>query len=281
MKINIPVEQTIKKRYSVRTYEKRKLSLEDKERLLAFVDNLANPFGEKVKIHLIEKTTVPNGEKLGTYGFIKGASSFLGVSVENTEFGLEAAGYEFENLILYATHIGLGTVWLAGTFSRDNFSAAMGIKENELFPAISPVGYPAEKLRLKETVMRKIIKADQRKPWSKLFFNNSFSTPLTKEEAGLYAVPLEMVRLAPSASNAQPWRIVKDRDVFHFYETHGFNTIGFEKLIKRIDLGIGISHFHQTVLEHGLNGRFEKLSQQDIEVPQNTRYTISWISEKD
>ena len=81
MKINIQVEQTIKKRYSVRTYEKRKLSLEDKERLLAFVDNLSNPCGEKVKIHLIEKTTVPNGEKLGTYGFIKGASSFLGVSV--------------------------------------------------------------------------------------------------------------------------------------------------------------------------------------------------------
>lgn len=281
MKINIPIEQTIKKRNSVRTYEERKLSIEDKEKLIAFADNLSNPFGEKVKFHLVEKTTEPNGEKLGTYGVIKGASSFIGASVANTEFGLEALGYEFENLILYATHLGLGTVWLAATFSRDSFSSAMGIKEDELFPAISPVGYPVGKKRLKESVMRKIMKSDQRKPWDTLFFKNNFSTPLTEMEAGVYAVPLEMLRLAPSATNAQPWRLVKDGDIFHFYETHKPNTGEEEKLIKRVDLGIGIGHFHQTSLEHGLTGKFEKISQQHIKIPQNTKYIVSWVHGKE
>ncbi len=280
MKINIPVEQTIKERRSVRTYEERMLSVEDKEKLRAFANNLTNPFGEKVNFHFIEKNTESNGEKLGTYGVIKGASYYIGVSVANTEFGLEAVGYEFENLILYATHMGLGTVWLAATFSRDKFINAMGIKEDELFPAISPVGYPVEK-RLKESVMRKLMKSDQRKPWNMLFFKNNFSTPLTEKEAGVYAVPLEMLRLAPSATNAQPWRIVKDGDIVHFYETHNSNTKEDEKSIKRVDLGIGIGHFHQTALERGLSGKFEKRSQQNIELPQNTKYIVSWVPENE
>lgn len=280
MKIDIPVEQTIKKRNSVRTYEERKLSIEDKEKLMEFADNLSNPFGQTVTFHLIEKSTESSGEKLGTYGVIKGASSFIGASVANTEFGLEALGYEFENLILYATHMGLGTVWLAATFSRDRFSSAMGIKADELFPAISPVGYPVGKKRLKESVMRKLMKSDQRKPWNTLFFENNFSTPLTEKEAGVYAVPFEMLRLAPSATNAQPWRIVKDGEMIHFYETHNSNAKEDEKSIKRVDLGIGISHFHQTALEYGLTGTFEKQLQPDVELPQNTNYIVSWVPRK-
>lgn len=279
MKITIPVEETIKKRHSVRTYEEKKLSPEDKEKLMTYINSLTNPFGEKVNFHIIEKGLEPNGEKLGTYGVIKGANSFLGVSVANTEFGLEAVGYEFENLILYATHMGLGTVWLAATFSRDNFASAMGVKKNDLFPAISPIGYPATKKSLQESIMRKTMKSNQRKPWNVLFFNNNFSIPLTEEDAGSYAIPLEMLRLAPSATNAQPWRVLKEGNIYHFYEMHNPNTSEDEKLIKRVDLGIALSHFHQTTLERNLSGKFKKISQQSIEIPQNIYYIISWISE--
>lgn len=93
MKMNIPVEKTIKQRSSVRTYEEKQLSKADKEKLLAFADGLSNPFGPKVKFHLIEKNMESSGEKLGTYGVIKGASSYLGASVDNTAFGFEAIGY--------------------------------------------------------------------------------------------------------------------------------------------------------------------------------------------
>lgn len=93
-------------------------------------------------------------------------------------------------------------------------------------------------------------------------------------------MPLEMLRLAPSATNAQPWRIVKNGDIIHFYETHNSNTGEEEKLIKRVDLGIGIAHFHQTLLERGLSGKFEKLLQEGIEIPQNTKYIVSWVPGK-
>ena len=278
-KIPIPVVKTIEQRHSVRTFEDKKLLPEDKEKLMAFSETLSNPFGAKVKFHIAEKGLASDGEKLGTYGVIKGASTFLGVSADKTEFGPVAAGYEFENLLLYATAMGLGTVWLAATFSRDSFEDAMGIEKEELFPAISPVGYPAAKRSMHESIMRATMKSSTRKPWRELFFRNDFGTPLTEREAEAYTLPLEMVRLAPSATNAQPWRVLKIGNVYHFYETHKKDAAPGEAMIKRVDLGIALSHFHQTVLEQGLNGRFEKLPQDTIRIPENTYYGISWLAE--
>lgn len=277
MKINIPVVETIKKRKSIRTYEERQLSEDDRRKLMKYIDEVTNPFGVKVNIHVIEKGLNPKGEKLGTYGMIKGASTFLGITVENTEFCMEAVGYQIENLVLYATDMGLGTVWLAATFNRNGFASAMGLKDDTLFPALLPIGYPADKKSFQESTTRKMLQADKRKPWDKLFFKDNYHTPLTEKEAAEYALPLEMLRLAPSATNAQPWRVVKQGEIYHFYETHRGGTVE-EKMIKRVDVGIALSHFQQTALDKNLSGRFEKLSIENIEAPANTNYIISWIS---
>lgn len=280
MKLSIPVVETIQKRQSVRTYEERTLSVQDREALLECMKQLNNPFGVSVHTYIIDKKVSADGEKLGTYGVIKGAGTFLGVSIPNTELAPIAAGYEFENLILYATHLGLGTVWLAATFDRERFASAMNIPKEELFPAISPVGYPAAKRSLTETLMRSTMKSSSRKPWETLFYQQDFHTPLTKDMAGAYAVPLEMVRLAPSAKNAQPWRVRKEGDNYHFYVTYKQGLSKGEELIKRVDLGIALSHFHQTALEQGLTGNFEIMPQENGNLPENTYYIISWRPEE-
>jgi len=189
MKINIPIEETIRNRVSVRNYDSRKLSKNDKEKLVNEISQLTNPFGENVRIYLIEKDTVSNGEKLGTYGVIKGANTFLGVMADKSEFGLVAAGYQFENLVLIATNMGLATVWLAATFSRDQFEKAMDVREDELFPAISPIGYEAGKKSITESLMRKMMKSDKRKPWDEIFFQDSFGNPLSRKDANEYVSP--------------------------------------------------------------------------------------------
>ena len=94
--------------------------------------------------------------------------------------------------------------------------------------------------------------------------------------AGDYAIPLEMVRLAPSAKNAQPWRVRKDGNSYHFYVTYKPGLSEGEELTKRVDLGIALSHFHQTVMEHRLTGNFESMSQEDVKLPENVHYIISW-----
>lgn len=210
---------------------------------------------------------------------IKGARTFLGVSVPKRERALLAAGYTFENLILSATALGLGTVWLAATFSRSSFASAMGIGPEEWFPAISPVGYPARKQSIRESLMRATMKSAARKPWPELFFQDKFGKSLAEQDAGDYAICLEMLRLAPSATNAQPWRVVKQGNVYHFYETYSPKLSEDEGNIKQVDLGIALAHFHQTALERGLSGTFEKLTQNGINVPDNTWYRISWIAE--
>lgn len=280
MKLNIPIEETIKKRVSTRTYDSKNLSKNDKEKLMNAISQLTNPFGENVRIHLIEKDIASNGEKLGTYGVIKGANTYLGVTVDKSEFGLIAAGYQFENLVLIATDMGLATVWLAATFSRAQFEKAMDIQKDELFPAISPIGYATGKKSITESLMRMTMKSDKRKSWDEIFFENSFENPLSKKAANEYARPLEMVRVAPSATNAQPWRVVKKQGSYHFFETHKSNASEDEKMIKKVDLGIALSHFHQTALEHGLTGHFEKQEDIKIDIPDHTNYIISWNSEK-
>lgn len=278
MKLSIPVKETIEKRRSIRTFENKALLPANREKLIGYMNTLSNPFDAVVNFHIAEKGISDQGEKLGTYGVIKGASTFLGVSVPNNEFGLLAAGYEFENLILYATDMELGTVWLAATFSKDSFSNAMKIDKEDLFIAISPVGYSSNKQTIQEKLMRKTMKASSRKPWGELFYDENFATSLTAEKAGKYAAPLEMLRLAPSATNAQPWRVLKFGNVYHFYETHKKNASEEEAMIKQVDLGIAIAHFHQTALEMGLSGKFEKLAQNPDMIPEDFHYMISWIA---
>lgn len=275
-KLPIPIVETIKKRCSVRTYQDKELEPDVREMLQSYMDNLENPFGMQVKKYIIDKKLASEGEKLGTYGVIKGASTFMGISVPDKDLAHIAAGYEFENLILEATALGLGTVWLATTFNREGFASAMGVPKDELFPAISPVGYPAAKRSLTESLMRTAMRSSSRKEWNTLFYLDNFQTPLHKDESGDYAEPLEMLRLAPSDKNTQPWRVLKASNSYHFFVTYKSGISRGEEIIKRVDAGIALSHFHQTVLELGLKGCFKQTEPENIELPQNTYYITSW-----
>lgn len=216
MRCEFSVEDTVRSRYSVRTFDKRCLEQEIKEKILSYAEQLNNPLGPGIKVQFIEKETASNGEKLGTYGIIKGAPSYLAITISDEEYAPEALGYEFEQLVLYITSLGLGTCWLGGTFNRSAFASQIDIKENEIFPILSPIGYIADKKRVFEQLFRKSLNANGRKQWSELFFRNEFGNPLSEEDAGDYHFPLEMLRLAPSAVNKQPWRVVVSDKAIHF-----------------------------------------------------------------
>ena len=280
MEIGFSVNDAVRKRYSVRTYDAQAVEQEMKEKLLIYGVALQNPLGPKVKLRFIEKNPAADGEKLGTYGDIKGAGLYLGALIADEETAPEALGYEFEQLVLYATSLGLGTCWLGGTFNRGAFAAAMDIGESELFPIISPVGYPAAQQRITERLFRRTLGADKRMPWDSLFFHNDFGKPLSREAAGRYEYPLEMLRMAPSAVNLQPWRVVLDGNAFHFFEKHarGGKVVGTVDM-QRIDVGIAMCHFHLAAQETGLSGRFVRNQPDTLNIPENTTYVASWVME--
>lgn len=271
------VEKAVRERYSVRNYDNKRILTDDiKNKITEFADGLENPLGPKIRIQWIEKSASPKGEKLGTYGIIKGASTYIGVTVPDEEYAPEAVGYDFEKIVLYAQSLGLGTCWLGGTFNRSGFTKVMDIKENELFPILSPIGYPAGKLSLTERIMRKTVKADDRLPWDNMFFLNDFNTPLHEGDAGELNYPLEMVRLAPSAVNRQPWRIVVCGDNVHFYEKHFSPVEPGSVDMHRIDVGIAICHFHLAAEEQGMAGYFER-KDPEMDFDENLSYIATWV----
>ena len=112
-------------------------------------------------------------------------------------------------------------------------------------------------MSLRENTMQKVIKADERLPFEDLFFDNTFYNPLTKEKAGKLAKSLEMVRLAPSAVNKQPWRVVISDNNAHFYLKRSKGFTRNEKLdMQMVDMGIALCHFSLTAKENGLNIKF-------------------------
>ena len=277
-RLPINVKEVINRRISNRTYEERSLTEEDKKKLLEFNSTLTNPFGVEVKVQYISKEKGADDIQLGTYGTIKGAKDFLAITVKDQPYAMEAIGYQFENLVLYATAMGIGTVWLAGTFKRKDFINAIEIGEDDLFPCICPLGYPAQKQSFLEKITKASLGSKKRKDWDKLFFLEDFTKALTKADAGIYEDALDMLRLAPSATNSQPWAVVKEGNKFHFFCNYK-NTLNDDvKKIKHIDIGIALSHFHQTAMSKGLNGNLQ-IEDIGFSIPDNMHYVISYIAD--
>ncbi|MBM6968144.1 nitroreductase family protein, partial [Pseudoramibacter alactolyticus] len=149
------------------------------------------------------------------------------------------------------------------------------LQADEVMPAASPVGYAAKR-SIRERAMRKAVKADTRLPFERLFFAGDFAAPLTPETAGNWADPLEMVRLAPSAVNKQPWRVVTDGQRVHFYECRSRGISKGDVLdIQQVDLGIALCHFELAAREAALSGHFAA-ADPGIACPDHTTYVLTY-----
>lgn len=271
------IESAVRKRISVRNYSDSPIEELRMSEIKEFIINTQNPFKQKVNFHFFDLNDSGEGQKLGTYGVIKGAQHYLGASVKPVPLALEAVGYQLETIMLYLAHLDIGTCWLGGTFDRKGFTLALNIGADEILPAVTPFGYAKERRHLQEVLMRTFIQAHKRFDWDKLFYFNDFQTPMTKEQADEFAFALEMVRLAPSASNKQPWRILSKDGVWHFYQykSPGYNN-AFPYDIQRIDMGIAAAHFHLATAEMGISGKFDWELDPHIDMPENIEYVFSW-----
>jgi nitroreductase len=273
--------ETIKTRMSCRTYNNIPIEPGKISGLKDFLaSNTKTPFGCKVRFHLLDFNELEIGElkNLTTYGVIKGARQFIVGTVEKQPGAMEDYGYSMEKNILQATSMGLGTCLLGGTFKRSGFAGKINLGEGELLPVISPVGYPSDKRSIVDRMFRFIAASDKRKSWQELFYLHDVDTVLDKEHSGSFDISLESVRMAPSASNKQPWRIIKDRDknVFHFYlkRTPGYENIIKDIKLQNVDMGIAMCHFDLSANELGLTGEWN-VNNPRIKAD-GMEYIVSW-----
>jgi hypothetical protein len=281
-----PVAEIIKERFSCRRYLAQPLAEDCRGRLAGYLASLAcGPLGTPARYDLVAAT---EGDRrvlkgLGTYGVIRGSTGFIVGAARASAKHLEDYGYLMERAVLFATDMGLGTCWLGGTFTKSGFARKIGAMEGEDIPAVTPVGYKAAEGRAGDLTAWGA-GSSNRLAWEKLFFHGAFGVPLPQADAGPYAVPLEMVRLGPSASNKQPWRVIGDEQAWHFYlqRTRGYRDNVVTRLMRladlqRVDIGIAMCHFELTASELGLQGHWAVAEPGIARPDPATEYVVSWM----
>ena len=290
--------EAITARKSVRTFNGLKLDDNILSELRAFRDSLNNAgTSEPACFKGIKRPQIAiiddahQAGKLGTYGVISGARSFAIMAYGEDWAEQVLAGYLFEKAVLECTRQGISTCWLGGTFNRAGFQEAynsLTSSVNNVNPIadnivgiVSPLGHSTHKTRFAERVMRRVARSAHRHPFKNLFKGiepptqqlidtlcNGNTSGISLEEA--LKAALEMMRLAPSSRNSQPWRATTETDMDGAISTVRIECVTDNKFSK-IDFGIGLYHFIGSLAETGHTGGI------NLTCP-NERPTAIWSS---
>jgi len=277
----------INKRTSVRSFSEEELAAELLQKIEVIVTKeRTGLFGSNHKLSLIDTNdnNLKGIGKMTSYGVIKGASLYFGGYSEPDDKSIIDFGFCFQEALLELTALGLGTCWLGGTFGRGFIAKALSLPDGKVIPAISPVGIGLEKRTITDKLVRKLAGSAKRKPHDKLFFNYSENNGLMPMEfaKGMNSLSmiLKAVRIAPSASNKQPWRIVVQDNYVHLYwdvdEKYNKGIKNFK--IQALDMGIALCHLMRSSDELNINGTFSENDPKFDEI--KWKYIASWKIDK-
>ncbi len=237
-------------------------------------DMTAGLLGEPAVFRLVSSPPWPDaGGRLSDYGFIDPSGHFLVGAVGPSPLACESYGYLLEKLVLKATDLGLDTLWVG--YFHPEFFRDFHPGKDDVFPAVVIVG--RRRPSLKGPLVRLAVRAASRRPWPALFFETDFKTPLSPAAGGPWVEALELVRLAPSAGNLQPWRVAAeaDRRTFHFH-VRPSNRDYERRRLHDVDMGIAFAHFELGARAAGLEGRWVR-KDPGLGLPDaRLSYRLSW-----
>jgi len=272
------LKEAISKRRSTRTYLKESFGLTETNEISAVIlknQSVVGPFDHSFDLTFnINDEKVVDGKKISTYGLLKNVPSFIGGVSDNTFESLVDFGYIFERTILDLTTLGYDTCWLGGTFKRKHYFQEL--KDNRIIPAISPVGHKAKKRSLVDRTIRNVAQSTTRLPLNELF-KDIEDRPIISNISYPIIDSLSLVRVAPSASNKQPWRAIVDekRKSIHFYllRNEGYGeTLKYD--IQALDIGIALCHFEIGLESHHM--KYRQVVQDDYPIYSEAQYVISY-----
>jgi hypothetical protein len=267
--------EIINRRKSCRTFSQILLNPSDKKVLEDFISENRDLIGnEEIDLCIIEKKDSNKRMELN-YGMIQGHNTYLLGTTKSSIDSRVHYGYLMEKVVLKATEIGISTCWI-GYFDDTYFNEIIIEKGFEI-PSIVILGYPKDKQTNLNKFARFAINASKRMNWERLFFNYNSKSPLNPDLIQEYSDSLEMVRLAPSSGNTQPWRIFFNGTTkeFHFFKKP-ISKRYEEKGLHDIDLGIALSHFELTSLYNNLSGSWIKYIQDKLDSIDDLQYIITW-----
>ena len=145
---------------------------------------------------------------------------FIAIFSDNSDDGLLNVGFMYQQLDLYAQSLGLGTCWVG----LGSLTDAEPVPEGMKLAVMMAIGIPDDvPERTAADFKRKAMQEITDQPDDRL----------------------EALRLAPSATNSQPWYVTHDGDTLHIWrEELGLikqRTLG---RMNKIDMGIGLCHLY-------------------------------------
>ena len=246
--------QHIVKRKSIRKYKMDTLPEETINEIANRVKTLT-PLQGDLKTEI---TLLPHDAVKGLLA-IK-APHYLLIFSENKKGYLENAGYMLQQMDLYLSSIGLGTCWLGMAKPTSGFNNVSPLP----FVIAMAVGTPAEPVhRNSEAEFRRKLKVE------------ICSTPY-------HSHIIEAARLAPSATNSQPWRFRTTPDAIHAYRMNvNLLKAWLYERMNKIDMGIALCHLQLAAEAEGYRVTMIHDEEAVEDHPIGTQYTMTLHLDKE
>ena len=227
----------LESRKSVMSFTDETLSKEIINKLKAVL-TMINTHEAGLKFQLFINDSVPFKGIAKSYGFFVNAFNFVAAVVDTGMPHIyERAGYFAEQFAIKAVELGLGTCFVRSAYDKKTVNAQLRAGEKILFLIL--IGYPQEKLRVKEKIYIRL--ANLKKMAPKEFFAPKCEYEEACREFPFLETGLKGVAFAPSLVNKRTMRIsMEERDGRKIL----YAKVKEEKPDTLIDLGIAKYNFN-------------------------------------
>ena len=182
------------------------------------------------------------------------APHYLLLFSEKKEGHLENAGFIMQQMDLYLSANGIGACWLGAAKPKSEFT---GISKLPYIISLA-IGMPAEPLyregpeQFKRKTLSDICSTSHHLEW------------------------VEAARLAPSATNSQPWRFITSQNAIHAYRIKlgALKSMIYGRM-NQIDMGIALCHLWVAAEAHGYRTRLTTKEEASVITPAGTTYIMT------
>jgi len=261
------ITEAVYKRNSVRKYVPFNISQKDFEEVETIVKGLPRLYPEiKMDINIAKEGTkiqeILKGIVLG-FGKVE-APHYLIITSEKKDGYLENIGFALEELVLKFVAMGIGSCWLGETIKKELYKNIIEFPENQEPVLMIAFGYPANN----HDISKKEAGEYRRKSIDEIIFG---------DYKDIYKDIFDMVRVAPSGVNMQPWRFFIVDGGIDLYAVKGNLLTKRTYSFRELDAGIALKHFEIGCKEKGIKFRIKNLKLQD---KKNMKYITSILIEK-
>ena len=218
--------EVMKKRHSVRTYNDRGIEIEKINILKEFINECNVESGLNIQLVLNDSRAFKS--KIANYGKFSNVNNYIAIIGKKTLDLNEKTGYYGEKIVLKVTELGLGSCWVASTYSKGKTPCI--INKDEKLVCVIAIGH-----------YDKPGKQHKSKPIEEL---------VRGEIPDWFRKGMEAVQLAPTALNQQKFIFSLEDNIVDVKSKIGVYT--------KIDVGIVKYHFELGANEHNKNWKWKQ-----------------------